>query len=176
MGDMDNLTLVAAAYPDADAAQSDYEALKAAQSADEFSVVGAVVLSRAADGTVDVKAHHSGLVGGGAAVGAAAGLVVGLFAPPLLLVTAIGAGIGAGIGALVKRHEEKEMGVDLEDFMPPGTSAVLAVVDDDYADRVDNALAHAAKKVSKAVDKGDYDTLVKEIEKQSAKVDDAIES
>ena len=133
-------------------------------------------MSRDADGKVHVKEHGATEVGGGAVLGAAGGLVVGLFAPPLLLATAIGAGIGAGIGALVRRHEEKEMGADLEEFLPVGTSAIVAVVDDTYADRVDHALSKATKKMNKAIDSDDYDTIKKALGAASDEVTDAVES
>ena len=55
-------------------------------------------------------------------LGGTAGLVVGLFAPPLLAATAVGAGIGAVAGHLSKRHAEKKMGVELEEYLPPGSS------------------------------------------------------
>ena len=113
---------------------------------------------------------------GAAKVGAAGGLVVGLFAPPLLLATAIGAGIGAGIGALKKRHEEKEMGVDVDEYLPPGSSAVIVVVDDTYLDRVDKALAKSSKKVSKAVDSGDVEKLQKELDDADKRVSKAVDS
>ena len=109
-------------------------------------------------------------------LGATGGLVVGLFAPPLLLATAIGAGIGAGIGELKKRHEEKELGVDMEEYLPPGSSAVLVVADDTYLDRVDRALAKSSKKINKAVDSGDYEKLAKELEDADRRVSDAIDS
>ena len=115
-------------------------------------------------------------MGGSAVLGGGAGLVVGLFAPPLLLATAVGAGIGAGIGALVKKHQEKQMGVDLEEYLPVGTSAVLAVVDDTYADRVDRALNHATKKVSKAIDSGDYDKLQKALDDAATDIGKAVDS
>lgn len=87
--------------------------------------VGAAVLSRAEGGDVGVKEVGDGEVGGGALIGALGGLVVGLFAPPLLLSTGIGAGIGAGVGALMKHHEEKAIGVDAEEYLPPGSSAIV---------------------------------------------------
>ncbi len=174
--DGDNLALVVGAYADAGAAADDFATLKSAEDAGEYKVVGAVVMNRDASGKVDVKEHGSGDVGGGAAVGGAAGLVVGLFAPPLLAATAIGAAIGAGIGALKKRHEEKELGVDVEEYLPPGSSAVVAVVDDQWADKVENALAKSDKRISKAIDKGDYDELQKAISKSSDDVSDAITS
>jgi uncharacterized membrane protein len=172
----DNLALVVGAYADAGAADEDFKALKAGQDADEYQIVGAVVMNRDASGKVEVKEHGDGRVGGGAVIGGAAGLVVGLFAPPLLAATAIGAGIGAVIGKLSKRHEEKKLGVDLEEYLPPGSSAVVAVVDDVWADKVENALVKSDKRIRKAIDSGSYDELQKAISKSSSQVGDAITS
>jgi uncharacterized membrane protein len=172
----ENLMLYVAAYDDAADASSDFELLQDAQAVDELRIVGAVVIDRDDDGEVDVKEHHTGLVGGGTTAGGIVGLVVGLFAPPLLLSTAAGAAIGAGIGSLLKRHEERELDIALEDFLPPGSSAIVAVVEDTHLDRVDNALAKSAKKVSKAIDKGDYDKLSKELSDAGFRIENAIES
>jgi uncharacterized membrane protein len=174
--DSDNLTLVVGTYSDADAAADDFATLKSGQNAGEYQVVGAVVMNRDASGKVDVSEHGDRNVGGGAAVGGTVGLVVGLFAPPLLAATAIGAGIGAGIGALKKRHEEKQLGVDVDEYLPPGSSAVVAVVDDRWADKVENALVKSDKRINKAIDSGDYDELQKAISKSSDEVSGAITS
>ena len=169
-----NLILFVATYgDDAEAANEDFTALKAIG---DTAVIAAVVLARDADGKVDVKEHGGGLVAAGTTVGALGGLVVGLFAPPLLLATAVGAGIGAGVGALAKRHEEKEIGVDAEDWLPNGASAIIAVVDDLYLDRVDRAVEKAVKKTNKAIDKGDYDAVVKAVNEGNEKVIEAVES
>lgn len=172
---MDNLALYVATYDDAQAASDDFQTLKDAR-AEGLELVGAVVMERPADGDAKVKEVGGGEVGGGATVGAVAGLVVGLFAPPLLLSTAIGAGIGAAIGGLVKRHEEKEMGADVDEYLPPGSSAIVAVVDDAYLDRIDAALGKSVKKVSKAIDSGDYDKVKKAVEDSADRITDAIES
>jgi uncharacterized membrane protein len=172
--DSDNLVLVVGSYTDAGAAADDFAALKSGQDAGEYKVVGAVVMNRDADGKVDVKEHGDKHVAGGATLGGVAGLVVGLFAPPLLAATAIGAGIGAVIGALEKRHDEKKLGVDVEEYLPPGSSAVVAVVDDKWADKVENALVKSDKRINKAIDAGDYDALQKAISKSSSDVADAI--
>ncbi len=172
-----NLILYVASYDDAGAAAADFQSLKDAQVAGDFAVVGAVVASRDDAGEVTVDEHGvASPVGGAATLGAAGGLVVGLFAPPLLLATAIGAGIGAGIGALKKRHEEKEMGVDVDEYLPAGSSAVIVVVDDRYLDRVDKALAKSSKKISKAVDSGDVDKLQQELEDADKRVSKAVDS
>ncbi len=171
-----NLVLYVASYADPDAANEDFQALKAAQAGGDVAVVGSVVMRRDAEGSVDVKEHGAagGQPVGGAAIGGLGGLVVGLFAPPLLAATAIGAGIGAGIGELTKRHEEKKLGVDLEEYLAPGSSAIVAVIDDVYLDGIDRALAKSDKKISKAIDSGDYDKLKKAIEDSGVEVEDAI--
>src|SRR4051794_27164871 len=153
--DGDNLVLVVGTYADAGAAADDFKTLKSGQDSGEYKIVGAVVMNRDADGKVDVKEHGDGRVGGATRLGGTAGLVVGLFAPPLLAATVVGAGIGAGIGALSKRHAEKKLGVDLEEYLPPGSSAVAAVVDDQYADRIEKALVKSDKRINKAIDSGD---------------------
>jgi uncharacterized membrane protein len=166
-----NVSLLVAGYGgDTSAAAEDFAALKRL---DDTAVVAAVVLERDSAGNVEVKEHGGGLVAGGATVGAVGGLVVGLFAPPLLLATAVGAGIGAGLGALAKRHEEKQIGVDAEEWLPAGSSAIVAVVDDLYLDRVDKAVGKAQKKVAKAVDKGDYDAVVKAVNEGNEKIIEA---
>ncbi len=171
----DNLTLYVANYADASSAGDDFSALKAARE-DGLVVVGAVVLTRSGGGDVEVKEVGDGEIAGGAVLGGAAGLVVGLFAPPLLLATGIGAGIGAGVGALVKHHEEEAIGVDANEYLPPGSSAIVAVVDDAYLDGVDRALGKADKKITKAIDSGDYDKVKKAVQKSAGDVTDAIES
>lgn len=169
-----NVSLLVAAYgDDTSAAAEDFKTIK---SMDDTVVVAAVVLDRDAAGKVEVKEHGGGLVGGGTTVGAVGGLVVGLFAPPLFLATVVGAGIGAGVGALARRHEEKEIGVDAEEWLPPGSSAIVAVVDDLYLDRVDSAISKASKKVSKAIDKDDYDAVVKAVNDGDEKIIEAAES
>ena len=169
MADRNYVLLVAGYGDDTSAAADDFKTIKGL---DDTAVVAAVVLSRDSDGKVEVKEHGGGLVAGGTALGAVGGLVVGLFAPPLLLAGAVGAGIGAGVGAIAKRHEEKEIGVDAEEWLPNGSSAIVAVVDDLYLDRVEKAVDKAAKKVSKAIDSDDYDAVVKAVNEGDEKIKD----
>jgi uncharacterized membrane protein len=171
----DNLSLYVASYDDSAAANDDFQALKDARALG-LDLVGAVVMTHSADGDVHVRESGDGDVAGGAGLGAVGGLVVGLFAPPLLLSTAIGAGIGAAIGGLVKKHAEKKMGVDVEEYLPPGSSAIVAVVDDAYLDRLASTITKADKRVSKAIDSGDYDDIKKAVQKSADKITDAIES
>ena len=177
MSEGDNLVLYVAAYSDADAANKDFQSLKDAEG-DDLEVVGAVVMSRDADGNVDVL--ESGAANedtaAGAWIGGGIGLVVGLFAPPLLAATAIGAGIGALLGHLSKKHEEKELGVELDEYFPPNSSAVVVVIDNKYLDRVEAALVDSDKRVNKAISQDDYDKLQKAVSKSQDEVDKAVDS
>lgn len=172
---MDNLMLYVATYDDAAAATEDYTALKDAEGAD-LEVVSSVVMHRDPDGRISVDEHGSGHVASGAIIGGGAGLVLGLFAPPLLAATAIGAGVGAIAGKLAERHEEKKIGVDLEETLPRGSSAIVAVIDDRYLDRIDAALVKAIKKVEKAIDRDDYEELQKAIDEGGDRIAKAIAS
>ena len=134
-------------------------------------------MSRDANGDVDVLSKGvSNDTGTGAWIGGGIGLVVGLFAPPLLISTAIGAGIGALLGHLTKKHEEKELGVDLDEYFPPNSSAVAVVVDNKYLDRVEAALVNSDKKVSKAISQGDYDKLQKALSESDDEINKAVDS
>ena len=167
-----NLVLVVGSYDDSTEASSDYEALRSGQDAGGYEIVGAVVLERDKDGKVRVKEHGDKTVGHGAAWGAGAGLVVGLFAPPLLAATAVGAGIGAIVGKIKKGRDEKKLGDDIDQYLAPGTSAVVAVVDDKWSDRVEKALARSDKRLTKAIDSDNYEKLRKAIEESD---DDIVE-
>jgi uncharacterized membrane protein len=169
-----NLILYAATYDNSGLAAADYEALKAAESLD-LQVVAALIMDRDAEGKVTVR-EKAGIVSGGAVLGGAAGLVLGLFAPPLLAATAVGAGIGAVVGGLVKKHQEKELGLELEEVLPVNSSAIIAIVNDVYADRVDKALSKATKHVSKAIDSGDYEKLAKALAEGDAEIIKALNS
>lgn len=173
MVDERNLVLYVASYGDSTSATEDFESIKRLP---DTAVVAAVVLDRDATGEVTVKEHGGGIVSGGTALGAVGGFVLGLFAPPLLAATAVGAGIGAAAGAIAKRHEEHEIGVAAEDWLPNDSSAIVAIVDDLYLDRVDAAVAKAAKKINKAIDKGDYDAVVKALDEGGQRIVEAVDS
>jgi len=171
----DNLALYVAAYSDAASAKDDFETLKANEG-DDLKIEGAVVMSRDADGKVDVLEKGDGDTASGAAIGGGIGFVVGLFAPPLLAATAIGAGIGALLGHLTKKHEEKGLGAELDEYFPPNSSAVVVILDNKYLDRVEASLGKADKKISKAIDSDDADKLRKAVSESADDVGDAIDS
>ena len=79
---------------------------------------------------------------------------------------------------IAKHHDENkiESAVDDNDWLPPGCSAIVAVIDDEYLDRVDAAVADAEKKVNKAIDKGDYDEVVKALNEGGQQIVEAVDS
>ena len=174
--DNQNLVLYVASYGDAASAAADYKALRDAESDTDLLVLGAVVVSKDDDGNVDVDEKGAPQTGGGAVVDGGIGAIVGLFAPPFLLATAEGAGLGAIAGELTKKHEEKKLGVDLDEYPPNGSSAILVVMEDMYLDRVEAALSNANKNINKAIDSGDYEQIKKAIADSDDDVADAIDS
>ena len=144
--------LYIATYSDADAAQEDWDDIKQLARDDVITVDGLVLVSRGADGTIDVKdnAHD---VGRGAVVGAVGGAIVGLIFPPAFLASAaVGAGIGAGAGAILDHEEKKEIKADVEDVLPPGSSGIVAMFEERWVEDVENALGKADKVTKHGVD------------------------
>ena len=137
--------LYVAAYADPDAAQDDWDAIRRLTEEKVVSVEALVLVSRDADGKIHVKdnVHEAGR---GAAIGAVGGAVVGLIFPPALLAAAaVGAGIGAGTGAIVDQVQKRGIKADVEATLPPGSSGIVAVVDERWVTEVEQALAKAER-------------------------------
>ncbi len=130
------LDLYIAGYGDPESAKADFDRLKKAQRDGIVIIDGAILVSRDADGSLHVKESGDHDVFTGASVGVAGGLV-----------------IGGLVGKLAKHHEEKGIQRDIEDAVPPGTSAVVAVFEEVWVEEVERQLAKADKKAIKEADK-----------------------
>jgi len=140
--------LYVAAYSDANAAQADWDAIKELADDGVITVDGLVLVSRDADGKIHEK-DNAHIVGGTAILGAAGGLLVGLIFPPAFLASGVvGAGIGAGVGGLLSHHEKKEIKAEVADDLPPNSSGIVAVFEEQWAADVSKALK-GANNVSK---------------------------
>ena len=145
--------LYIAAYDDPDAARGDWDTIKELANNDTIKVDGLILVSRRADGKihVDDDFHETRK---GAAWGAVGGAVIGLIFPPALLASAaVGAGIGAGAGALVSHGNKEEIKADVEDTLPPDSSGIVAIFEEQWADDIDKALSKASKVTKEEVDK-----------------------
>jgi uncharacterized membrane protein len=154
--------LYIAYYGDAAAAQQDWDGLKDLASSKTVKIEAMVLASRDADGKIDVKDNfHTGMKGAG--WGAAVGLVVGAIFPPSLLAGAAAGGlVGGGIGSLVSHADKNDIKADLDDSMPPNSSAIVAVFDEVWVDQVRKALKNAVKADEKQLDDESKDA-VKEV-------------
>ena len=155
------LDLYIAGYTDPDAAKADFDALKKAQRQGIVFIDGMVLVSRDDDGKLHVKESGDHDVFKGATIGVAGGLVLGLFAPPLLGAMVVGGLVGGLVGKLAKHHDEKGIQKDIDDVVPPGSSAVVAVFEEIWVDEVERQLAKADKKAVKKADKQTANELKK---------------
>ncbi len=147
------LDLYIAVYSDANAARADWDDIKQLTKDDVITLDGLVLVSRGADAKihVDDTFHETGK---GAIIGAVGGLVVGLIFPPAFLASgAVGAGIGAGIGGLISHHDKKEIKEEVEDVLPPNSSAIVALFEERWVADVEKALAKSDKVTKHEVDK-----------------------
>ena len=81
------------------------------------------------------------------------GAVIGLIFPPALLASAaVGAGIGAGAGALVSHARKEEIKADVEDTLPPNSSGIVAMFEEQWASEIEKALPKASKVTKEKVD------------------------
>lgn len=139
------LDLYVAAYSDTAGAQQDWDTIKRLVRDKVVTVEALVLVSRDDDGKIHVKdnAHE---VGVGTAIGAIGGALVGLIFPPALLASAaVGAGIGAGAGAVVDQVQKHEIKTEVEQTLPPGSSGIVALLEERWVTELEKALAKAER-------------------------------
>ena len=144
--------LYIAAYDDPNAARADWDTIKQAAEDDLIKVDGLILVSRGADGKINVDDdfHETRK---GATWGAVGGAVVGLIFPPALIASsAVGAGIGAGAGALVSHAQKEEIKADVEDTLPVNSSGIVAIFEEQWEDQIDKALSSASNVTKEKVD------------------------
>jgi uncharacterized membrane protein len=144
--------LYIAAYPDPMAAQADWNGIKQLAKDDVIKVDGLVLVSREEDGKINVK-DNARDAGKGAAIGAVGGAVVGLIFPPAVLGTAIvGAAAGAGIGGLREHRRKNMIKEDVENVLPPGSSGIVAVFEEQWVPKIERALSAASSITKHEID------------------------
>ncbi len=162
-------TLFVADFNDTTMAWEAYEALKSVEDGRHVAIDGVVVVTRDADGALEVQkaTDHStkkgltwGLVGG-----AALGI---LFPPSLLGSAAVLGGTGAAIGKARQLHHRSQLAERLEYAVAPGHSGIVAMVSDPGALEIRAALRGANAIIESALDDvvaKDIKALAKESEK-----------
>jgi uncharacterized membrane protein len=147
------IDLYIAAYPDPDEARRAWDAIKQLAEDDVIKVDGLVLVSRRADGKIQVDDDFH-TAAKGAAWGAIGGAIVGLIFPPSLLASAaVGAGLGLGTGSLLSHREKAAIKADVEDALPPNSSGIVALFEEQWLTEVEKALSPAEKVTKHEVDR-----------------------
>jgi uncharacterized membrane protein len=145
MSENEQMDVLIAVYLFEDLGRKDYDAVMDLVGEKGISVQGVVLASKDEQGEMQVIEAGDHAVRKGATMLGGAGLVVGLFAPPLLAATAVGAGIGAAAGKFAKHRVESGIGDKLDDVLPAGSAALIAIYDSADADKVQEAIPNAIR-------------------------------
>ncbi len=146
--------IVVAQFSDTATAGQAYDALRQLEATSTMRIDGVVVANRAADGKITLEKMTDHSTRNGLGWGVVGGIVVGALFPPTIIAGAVGVGaLGSVIGKIRNLHHRSELATELEDALAPGTSGIVALVEDRAAVEVERALAKADRIVSKSVDR-----------------------
>ncbi len=140
-------------YSGREGAQTDWADIKRMAEDNVLAFNALVLVSRDADGKIDIVDNAHGK-GDATKIGVVGGLLVGVLFPPSLLASGlVGAGIGAGVSRLRSHSEKQEIEAEIEDDLPPGSSAIVGLFDARWAaDIFEKSLPHADKVIKHEVD------------------------
>jgi len=145
--------IMMATFPTEDGASGAMEALKDMAKDGTVDIIDAAVLTRDADGEVKVKQESLPSVKKWSGRGAIIGGVIGLIFPPSLIGGALlGAGIGAGSAAIGKAALKSDELWDAAKELDPGTSAFIAVVENQWVKQVQKAAQGYSRLAEQALD------------------------
>ena len=162
------LDVLIAVYLIPDLAQQDFDALVKLVEDKSVTAEGVVLVSKDAEGEVEVVETGDHVGRKGALAGGGVGLVLGLFAPPLLAATAVGAAVGGLAGKFVKHRVTTGIGDKMDEALPPGSAGVIAIYEHADADAVAGALANAIRSSIAQIDKASAKELKAGLEEASA--------
>lgn len=146
--------LIVGRFPSTETAAEAYDALLRLEETSTLAIDGVVVARREQDGKVHLEQLTEHSTKSGTKLGVAGGIALAVFFPPSLLAGAIGGGaIGAAAGKIRNLRRRSELEKELEDILTPGSSGVVALVEDKAAVEVEKALAAADAIVSRSVDR-----------------------
>lgn len=168
MSDQDQLDVLIAVYLIPDLARQDFDSYVKLVEEGTVSTEGVAVVTKDADGEIEVLETGDHLGRKGAKVGGGVGLVLGLFAPPLLAATAVGAAVGGLAGRFARKRVQAGIGEKMDDALPPGSAGIIAIYDSDGADAVAGALVNSIRSSTAQIDKASAKELKAGLEEASA--------
>ncbi|HUB21178.1 MAG TPA: sulfatase-like hydrolase/transferase, partial [Streptosporangiaceae bacterium] len=149
----DTFDLIMAAYPAADPAQRDFDALVLLVKDKAVKTEGVILVEHDSDGRVRVTQTGDHLGRKGLGWGGGVGLVVGLFSPPLLAATVAGGAAGGLAGRFARHKVESGIEKGLGDNLAPGTAVIVAMVDNENRLAAEQALGGSLAKSVVSMDK-----------------------
>lgn len=136
--------LIVAAFTDEEAAKAALDELKKAKSEGLIAIEGAAVLRMDSKGKLHITETEDIGGGKGAAFGGVVGAGIGLIAGAALAVPlAVGALVGGLTSKLRDTGFSNERLKELGENLTPGSSAIVAVVEHTWVEKVEDALAEA---------------------------------
>lgn len=168
MSDTDQLDVLIAVYLIPDLARQDFDSYVKLVEEGTVSTEGIAVVTKDANGEIEVLETGDDLGRKGAKAGGGVGLVLGLFAPPLLAATVVGAAVGGLAGRFARKRVQAGIGEKMDDALPPGSAGIIAIYDHDHADAVKGALANSIRSSTAQIDKGSAKELKAGLEEASA--------
>ncbi len=135
-----SISFVAAVFDDVKAAKDAYKVLKDLGREGFFRIIAAAYLEKTDRSKIKVHEYKDWRGKQGAVAGGGVGAVIGIIGSTILLPVAVGALVG---GTLAKIHDTKFSDKDLRklaDSLPTGTSALIAIVEDEFVEGVADEL------------------------------------
>jgi uncharacterized membrane protein len=146
--------LIVAQFPTLDDAQAAYDELKEMERTTSLRIDGVVVASRDADGKVHLGKMTEHSTRTGLKWGVVGGAVLGVIFPPSIIASAAAMGaVGAAFGKIRNAMHRSGVTSDLAEVLEPGTSGIIAIVEDTAVVEIRKALDKADSIVTKAIDK-----------------------
>ena len=146
--------LLIARFPTTDEAQAAYADLQELERRTSLRIDGVVVADRDADGKVHLGRVTEHSTRSGLGWGVVGGVALGLIFPPSLLAGAVAGGaVGAGIGKVNNLAHRSALSERVEAVLTPGSSGLIALVEDSAVVAIREALGRAEQIVTEAVDK-----------------------
>jgi len=143
--------LIVAAFGEEKAAKEALKSLNEAKKAGLIKIENAAVLRKDEKGKLHIKETQDMGGGKGAAFGGVAGAAIGLIAGPALVVPAA---VGALVGGLTAKLRDTGFSnkrlETIGEGLKPGSSAIIAVVEHTWVEKVEAAMADIAMDVTTA--------------------------
>lgn len=165
-------SLIVADFSDVDAAWEAYELLKSIEDGKTVEIEAVVVVTKDADGKLEVQKATDHSTRRGLGWGVLGGVVLGVVFPPSILASAAVLGLGgAAVGKARQLHHKSELAEELQYAIDPGHSGLIALVSDPGVVQIRKALAKANRIVASAVDKVAAEDMKATAKEVTAEVD-----